>query len=165
MQLPIFNNINKNLKNIIPRPLLRIYAAYNKNNTHNIWFEEISKFTTNHPIRQFIPINKDKGLAMNSYTDGEDAIFLIGKHYDGTLKKYLHDEFKKIFPNIHINMSYYFSVELWDEGAHYWNKNINSDKMSKELLYPMRDKYPNLYLCGEASQSTTSMGRRFINFF
>ena len=59
MELPIFNNINKILKNIIPRPLLRIYAAYNKNNNHNIWFEEISKFTTNHPIRQFIPMNKD----------------------------------------------------------------------------------------------------------
>ena len=150
MEFPIFNKINNILRNIIPRPLLRIYAAYNKNNNHNIWFENLSRFTTNHPIRHFIPINNDRGLAMISYTDGDDAIFLIGKHYDGTLKKYLHDEFKKIFPNIHINMPYYFSVELWDEGAHYWNKNINSDKMSKELLYPMRDKYPNLYLCGEA---------------
>ena len=150
LELSLFNPIKKNLNNIIPRPLLRIYAAYKKNNDNEIWFHNLSRFTTNHPIRHFIPININKGLAMISYTDGDDCLFLLGKYYDKTLKKYLHDEFKKIFPEKHINQPYYFSVEFWDEGAHYWKKNIDSDNLSQSLLYPMKEKYPNLYICGEA---------------
>ena len=109
------------------------YARYLKNNS----YENV-----------FIDINS--GLTMVSYTDGNDAIFLIGKHYDGTLKKYIHDELKKIFVDKEINNPYYFSVEFWDEGIHYWRKNSDSDILSHDLLYPMRQKYPNLYLCGEA---------------
>tara|TARA_X000000950_G_C13869268_1_gene642209 strand:+ start:309 stop:1565 length:1257 start_codon:yes stop_codon:yes gene_type:complete len=150
MEIPLFKPIKSKLNCIQPIPLLRIYAAYKPNKNKEIWFKDLSRFTTNHPIRHFIPIDINSGLTMVSYTDGNDAIFLIGKHYDGTLKKYIHDELKKIFVDKEINNPYYFSVEFWDEGIHYWRKNSDSDILSHDLLYPMRQKYPNLYLCGEA---------------
>ena len=33
----------------------------------------------------------------------------------------------------------------WDCGVAYWNKNINSDEISKFILNPMK----NIYICGE----------------
>ena len=123
MEIPLFKPIKSKLNCIQPIPLLRIYAGYNPNKHKEIWFKDLPRFTTNHPIRHFIPIDINSGLTMVSYTDGNDAIFLIGKHYDGTLKKYIHDELKKIFVDKEINNPYYFSVEFWDEGIHYWRKN------------------------------------------
>lgn len=151
LYLNLFKPLKSLLDKSIPKPLLRVYAAYNKDKkTNKVWFDSINRFTTNHPLRQFIPINKENGLVMISYTDGDDALYLLGKHYDNTLKQYLHDSLKTFFPEKNIIKPYFYKIEFWDEGAHYWSKNSDSEILSHKLLYPMKEKYPNLYLCGEA---------------
>ena len=151
LYINLFKPIKSLLHKSIPRPLLRVYAAYKTDkDTKKVWFESINRFTTNHPLRHFIPINYDNGLAMISYTDGDDALYLLGKHYDNTLKQYLQNSLKLFFPDKKINNPYFYKIEFWDEGAHYWSKNSDSEYLSRKLLYPMKEKYPNLFLCGEA---------------
>jgi len=36
------------------------------------WFDKISKTITNNPLRYVIPINKENGLIMISYTNGKE---------------------------------------------------------------------------------------------
>jgi hypothetical protein len=62
--------------------LHRIYAKY-----ETPWFfENISRTTTDLPLRQFIPINREKAIAMASYSDMHDADFWQVYKKNGTLE-------------------------------------------------------------------------------
>ena len=52
---------------------MRTYAVYPPQKRKKVWFNELGKVTTNHPLRYIIPIDKKKGVIMISYTDGQYA--------------------------------------------------------------------------------------------
>jgi len=73
LQFSILNN-DLNIKNMLYAvdiaSLCRIYAIFDKK---DIWFENIETISTNNKIRLVIPIDKDKGVIMISYSDSKFA--------------------------------------------------------------------------------------------
>ena len=51
---------------------MRIYAVYPKKDG-KLWFDDVSKVNTDLDIQFIIPINKDTGLIMISYTTDSKA--------------------------------------------------------------------------------------------
>jgi len=145
LKFNILSTIKSSLKSINYVSLCKIFAIFSKS---DIWFKDISKTTTNNNLRYIIPLDKEKGLIMISYSDG--------KYADYWNNLYLKDKalfLKKIKDNIyktfHINMPnpIFIKPYYWNIGTHYWKKNKNSITLLKKILQP----YPTipLYICGE----------------
>lgn len=130
-------------------PLLRIYMKY-PIRTDGVWFNKMNTTSTNCILRQIIPINYETGLIMVSYTDGNDVkpfLTQSGELKSETqIKKIIATELKSLFPTKNIPEPTYYYTYLWKEGCHYWKKNKDSEKLSKEMLNPME----NIYICGES---------------
>ena len=141
---PIISSIHKYIDSLYEAPLIRIYAIYK-----NIWFKNINRTTTNNLLRQIIPINKEKGLIMISYTDGEDTKPFMKNKYelksDNILKKIISKNIKKVFPDHNIEDPEYFKAHLWNVGCHHWLPGYDSSYIQKEIMNPLE----NIYICGE----------------
>ena len=137
---------NELIQSVKPIPLLRIYVKYPKEET--IWFKNIGRITTDNYIRQIIPIDYDNGLIMLSYTDGKNAELWNAYHTlgDDYLITTLHKEIKDLF-NIQPPKPEFISVHYWKDGLHLWDLGADSEKISKVLLKP--DKEKEVYICGE----------------
>jgi protoporphyrinogen oxidase len=145
LQFSILNN-DLNIKNMLYAvdiaSLCRIYAIFDKK---DIWFENIETISTNNKIRLVIPIDKNKGVIMISYSDSKFADYwnnLDEKELIIQLKKNI----KKTF-HIEISNPVFMKKCYWDIGFAYWKKNKNSDIISEKLLQPY-DEIP-LFICGE----------------
>ena len=134
------------IDSVKPIPLLRIYAKYP---TKDLWFKNIKRTTTDNYIRQIIPIDYESGLIMISYTDGKnteywDSYASLGEEY---LIRALHKEIKELF-GIEPPDPEFVSVHYWKGGFHVWKIGEESQKVSKEILKPFKNK--EVYVCGEA---------------
>lgn len=151
-----FNILNNNLviKNLLNsiryKSLCRIYSIFNKK---DIWFKDISKTTTNNNSRYIIPIDKENGLIMISYSDSKFADSwnkldkLSKKELIGELQKNIYKTFhQKIMKPIFTKVCY------WKLGTAFWKKNKNSCVISKKILQPFL--YVPLYICGENYSET-----------
>lgn len=143
-QFEIIEPIHKYINSVYEAPLIRMYAIYK-----NIWFKNINRTTTNNLLRQIIPINKEKGLIMISYTDGEDTKPFMKNKYelksDNVLKKIISKNIKKVFPDKNIEDPEYFKAHLWNVGCHHWLPGYDSSYIQKEIMNPLE----NIYICGE----------------
>ncbi len=143
-QFEIIKPIHKYINSVYEAPLIRMYAIYK-----NIWFKNINRTTTNNLLRQIIPINKEKGLIMISYTDGEDTKPFMKNKYelksDNILKKIVSKNIKKVFPDHNIEDPEYFKAHLWNVGCHHWLPGYDSSYIQKEIMNPLE----NIYICGE----------------
>ena len=138
----ILKPIHKYLKSLYEAPLLRIYAKYK-----NVWFKDINRTTTNNILRHIIPIDKENGIIMVSYTDGEDTIpFIPSIKNDTKLRKIIHDNLSLLFPNLTIGEPEYIIPYLWNVGTHAWRPHHNSEHIYNNILNPNE----NIYVCGEA---------------
>ncbi len=138
LKLKILKPIHNLLDSITCCPLCRIYAIYN-----DIWFNNITKTTTPNNLRFIIPINKETGLIMISYTDNKYAEYWKNKkNIVPLINKYI----KKTF-NKNIEDPIYIKKIYWDCGVGYWKKNINSKLIYKKIEKPYDDML--LYICGE----------------
>ena len=128
--------------------LLRIYAKYPLRQ-NGAWFDNLRRMTTNSFLRQIIPINREEGLIMVSYTDGKDIEpFKVKKDKlmkETKIKDKVHKELNKIFGG-KVPQPTYFKIHYWSVGAHHWKPDYNSDKISSLILNPSN----NIYICGEA---------------
>ena len=143
MKLNYLNEYNKYLNYITCKPLCRIYSVF-----PDLWFKKINKVTTNSKLRYIIPIDKENGLIMTSYTDCKYAEFWK-KYLDlpkKDLDKKLLYELKKIF-DFDIKKPIYNSICYWKCGVAYWKPKIESEKISKKIL--KLNKKDNLYIVGE----------------
>ena len=123
-------------------PLLRIYAKYNK-----VWFKDLNRITTNQLLRQIIPIDKENGIIMISYTDDKDTKpFLPLLNNETQLRKMIHNQLSLLFPNKHIEDPEYIVSYYWKVGTHAWKPKFNSDKIHESIINPLQ----NVYVCGEA---------------
>jgi len=134
------------IDSVKPIPLLRIYAKYP---TKDLWFKNIKRTTTDNYIRQIIPIDYESGLIMISYTDGKNTEYWesyasLGEEY---LIRALHKEIKELF-GIEPPDPEFVSVHYWKDGFHVWKLGEESQKVSKEILKPFKNK--EVYICGEA---------------
>jgi monoamine oxidase len=138
----------KLIHSVIESPLIRVYCKFPKNNKNEIWFKDLHKFTVKPPIKYFIPINYEKGLAMISYTDTINAQILWAKYKRNELKQYILDFYRGLFPDIHIPDIEIFYVCYYDAGVHYWASNHMGKKYYSQVQKPFDDM--NLYILGEA---------------
>lgn len=138
-KLKILNDIKPLLNSVTCKPLCKIYYIFKK---EDIWFQNIKKVTTNNYLRFIIPIDKENGLIMISYTDNIYAEYWKNKKFEfNKIKKLI----KKTF-NININEPIYNKKSYWNCGVGYWKKNYNSNIISKQILQPL---HIPLFICGE----------------
>lgn len=134
--------IHKYFKALYEAPLLRIYAKYK-----NVWFKDLNKTTTNNVLRQIIPIDKENGLIMVSYTDGIDTKpFIPILNNERKLRQMIHSNLSLLFPNKSIEEPEYLVHYLWIVGAHAWKINNNSHQIYDKVIHPL----DNVYVCGES---------------
>jgi protoporphyrinogen oxidase len=144
-KLPPFYSWNT-LRHLKTRPLLRIYAVFNKP-----WFSDLKRIVTPGPLRYIIPINSK--LIMISYTDADDTseyMRILYKEGEEKLQKVVMEDVRTLFPDRNIPEPTFFKPHPWDTGATYWLPgNYSPETLSLEAVHPL-SKYPNVWLCGES---------------
>ena len=144
--IPFFKSIRSLTNTIGCKTLCRIYARFDEK---NIWFKHIPKATTNNKLRYIIPIDREKGLIMISYTDGKFARYWKDKSETTMIKRlktYIHQTF-----DFEIADPIYMKKCYWELGTAYWKPNVKSYEVARKMIQPM--KCP-MYICGE-NYSTT----------
>ncbi len=132
------------LKSIETLRLIRIYSIYDNK---DIWFNDINKTTTNSKLSYVIPINKETGVIMTSYTDYKNADYWseIKKN-----KKVLSDTLDKQIENTFgIKPKKPKDIKLyeWSNGVAVWKKNKNSSYLIDKISNP--DTEINMFIVGE----------------
>lgn len=142
MKMSLFTLDQKKILNTVTGVSLhRIYAKYEKP-----WFDSISRTTTDLPLRQFIPINREKAIAMASYSDTHDADFWNIYKKNGTLEVELKKQLEMVFPKKKIPNSEWIRSYYWKNAVHAWNAGIDPIKIQKK----MRHIHPNVVIIGES---------------
>lgn len=148
MKLHILKNIKNELNGIECIPLLRYYSIYPSDpTTGKVWFHDLGKTTTNIGIRYIIPINKETGMVMASYTDGFYAKKMQKRIEDGEDETYLHDSLEKLFPDQHIPNPILTKKYYWPCGEGLWKKHTDYHEISHHILHPYQDQ--KLFIIGE----------------
>jgi monoamine oxidase len=150
LKFNILESINDKLNSINYKSLCRIYSIFKK---ENIWFKDISKCTTNNNSRYIIPIDKENGLIMISYSDSKFANYWNNLHltnekiFINNLKKNIYKTYnKKIEDPIYTKISY------WECAIGFWKKNKDSNIVSNIIIHPINNI--NLFICGENYSET-----------
>ena len=124
-------------------PLLRIYAQYPQLD----WLPQ-HRVVTDSPLRYIIPINRETGIVMISYTDDQDTRVWTDMRPD-LLAGAIHAETKRLFPDA-VKPRWVKPYE-WTTGCTYW---LPGDYIpaveSKRALRPFPVTMPEMYCCGES---------------
>lgn len=143
MSIPFFNDYAKALfESVVPVSLHRIYAKYT-----TPWFKNLSKFTTDLQLRQFIPMDPENGFGMISYSDLFDADYwkYFADQGDTQLEEQLKKQLKEIFPLTKIPKLEWIKSFYWKEGVHAWLPGVNPNKIRTELT----KIHSNIMIVGE----------------
>ena len=140
------------LKHLVMCPLLRTYGVF-PTHSGSAWFAGLDRCITAGPVRYFIPIDEKKGVAMVSYTDADDANYLIKllkRHGEEALGEFILKELRAMFPDRVIPKYTFFKAHPWYSGCSYWTPgDYEPERLSQESMHP--DKYlPSVYVCGES---------------
>jgi monoamine oxidase len=122
-------------------PLHRIFAKFPTPNG-KAWFDNITRITTNLPIRYIIPLNPLTGLIQISYTDKQYADYWNSFPSDNDVIDELIKNLRILFPNIDIPRPLWIERHYWKEGATYWLPNATIRKYNNRRDNPY-------YICGE----------------
>jgi monoamine oxidase len=128
-------------------PLLRYYSIYPKEEDGKIWFDDLGKTTTNHGIRYIIPMNKENGMVMVSYTDGFFAKKMQKRIEKKEDEEYIQKGLEKLFPTKNISKPILTKKYYWPCGEGLWKKHTDYHKISKKILQPFHDQ--PLFIIGE----------------
>jgi monoamine oxidase len=149
-QFTIFKPLLSDLNSINSINLLRIYEIYDKEGDGSVWFKNVEKTITNTNVQFVIPINRNNGLIMSSYSDCANARYwnnlLASKGLD-YVKVKLNTKLNQLFSivNIKVPLSKYIKMYFWDAGVACWKKGVDSDYLSVKLLNP----YSRIFIIGE----------------
>ena len=143
LKIKLLSPIHTILKNTINcKALCRVYAKFKP---QDIWFKDIKKTVTNNALRYIIPMDREKGTIMISYTDDIYCEYWKKlRNNQSKLKKSVVDLVKKTFDKTIAEPEEVW-VFYWDCGIGYWNKGVNSVQVADFLANPME----NVYICGE----------------
>jgi len=128
--------INHLLKAVVARPLLRIYAQYPLVD-NKVWFDNFYTTITDSRLKYLIPMDKKTGIIMISYTDSDDVLSFLDEN--NKLKSeeeiiiIIEEEIRKLY-SLEIPKPLKLKTCYWSEGCHYWRKNYDSDKISREII-------------------------------
>lgn len=123
------------LSSVAQVSLHRVYGAWNAGG--DVWFNtyKVDKTTTNNHIRQFIPVDRKRGLAMLSYSDSKDADYWkrLADKGPNVLESTLIASLNKVFhvnsnPNpipIPIPKPNWIQSHYWPAGVHVWRKGVD----------------------------------------
>lgn len=133
------------LKQLQTSALCRIYAIFPKKQGR-VWFSDISKTVTTNPLRFIIPINKDSGLIMISYTDGRDTDFWKDLEEE-SLENEIMLQTRKCFPDYDIPAPTYLKKHYWPSGCTYWTPGeYDVEEAQLKAMFPKK----NLFIVGES---------------
>ena len=141
----IFKDINPLLKSIKLKPLCRIYMRFSDVK----WMKDIPRLTINNQLRYIIPIDKERGIIMISYTDNYYAEYWKKLNEErglrGVVKR--HKELIKEGLNIEMPQPLETKMFYWEDGVAFYGKGYDSKKMTKKIMVPFKGE--KLYICGE----------------
>lgn len=122
------------INKVSPVSLHRIYGKFPSE--PKSWFSNVFRVATEDPIRQFIPINKQNGVAMISYSDTRCADYWKrhadrgNDHLKSEVLKHLH----AVFPNVsHIPDPEWVKSFYWSDGVHLWKPGTDVDATVKKI--------------------------------
>ena len=149
------NKLRKMIHSVEPVSFCRIYAVYNKNpDTGKVWFDDLGKVTTDNKIGYIIPINKDIGLVMISYTDSILADFWYASFKNGDIGRQLYNHLKEIFPDRDIRETFNNKSSLLGKWWTFFTPGTDSEKVINDIVKPFKSK--ELYIVGETYSSHQS---------
>jgi hypothetical protein len=134
------------LNSVDAKALCRIYMVF-KRGKNSEWMEDVSKTTTNTHNRYLIPLDKEYGSIMISYTDSIYATHLYNydkKYGRPKLITYILDSWEKTLDR-NIPNPIYTKICYWKEGIAMWKPNKNSLLISQKILNPTN----NIFIIGE----------------
>ena len=147
-RISFFKPIYPLLSKIKCAPLCRIYSRFEK----DPWFKNLPKITTNNHLRMIIPVNKEKGIIMISYTDNKFAEYwnnIYKKEGVDRLNQKIKEEIKEstdiIIPREPIQTNVYY----WKYGVGYWGIGANSKEISRKMIQPFASSQQYIFCCGE----------------
>lgn len=149
-QLSFFSSISHKLRHIEAFPLCRIYSKYNPdNNDSPVWFQTLRKSTSNNLLRYIIPIDRERGVIMSSYSDSSFANRWRHLYQEKGLPGVKREISRLTYEAFGIRTAQPTHTKLfyWPHGVGYWLVGANSHRLSRELLQPY-GQVP-VYICGE----------------
>ena len=150
LKFSILHKYTPLLQSINTKTLCRIYSIFSK---EDIWFKNINKTTTNNNSRYIIPIDKEHGLIMISYSDSKFADYWHNLYEvnEKNIIKNLKNNIYKTF-SIKINDPIYTKLCYWEVGTAFWKKNKDSSIISKKIIQ-LNSNIP-FFICGENYSET-----------
>jgi len=135
------------LKHLTMTPLLRIYSVF-----PHTWFDDLPKLVTRNPLRYIIPINKETGVIMTSYTDADDTRVWNTYRKKGKeeLNKALLHELKLLLPWKTIPKPTLTQSHYWEDGCTYWTPGSYDPVKESEAIMRPFTHLPDVYVCGES---------------
>ena len=133
--------------------MVRLYAVFPKGGDGKMWFYDLPKIVTDSRLRYVIPVDKEKGVLMISYTEGQDAQYWIRMQmaYPQKVQKMAMKKIRTLFPERDIPDPVFFKMHDWQDGCTYWTPGAyDVEKESKYSLHPMPTMMPSLFMCGES---------------
>jgi monoamine oxidase len=151
-RIPFFKPVYPWISKIKCSPLCRIYSRYNEKKP--LWFNSLPKMTTNNNLRMVIPINKEKGIIMISYTDNKFAEYWNNLYKKKGVNKLNEELTKEIQESTGIiipreqQQKVQTNVYYWKCGVGYWGIGANSSEISQNMINPTI-LGNNIFCCGE----------------
>ena len=137
------------LRYLKQEPLLRTYAVFPVRGGKS-WFSGMAKEVVPGPIRFFIPMAAEKGLAMISYTEGRDARYWM-RMPESKRKKEMMRALRELYPEKEIPDPLFVKFHGWESGCTYWipsqkGREYDAGEESEKSVEPVK----GLYLCSES---------------
>lgn len=133
--------------------LVRQYAVFPKGADGKVWFHDLPNIVTDSRLRYVIPYDKEKGIIMISYTEGQDAQYwiMMDMAYPKKVLKQVMKKIRSLFPERDIPDPVFFKMHTWKSGCTYWLPGAyDVEKESRYSLHPRPGAMPGLFLCGES---------------
>jgi len=133
--------------------LVRMYAVFPKESDGKVWFHDLPKIVTDSRVRYVIPVDKEKGAIMVSYTEGDDAKYwlMMMMAHPHRVQKEVMKKLRSLFPERDIPAPLFFKIHDWRQGCTYWTPGAyDVEKESRYSLHPMPNAIPGLFMCGES---------------
>jgi len=145
-QLPVLSHLEQPC-------LVRMYAVFPKGADGKVWFHDLPKIVTDSPLRFVIPYDKEKGVIMISYTEGDDALYwmMMNMVSPQKVEKAVLKKTRRLFPERDIPAPLFFKMHPWTNGCTYWTPGAyDVEKESRQSLHPLSETMPGLFVCGES---------------
>lgn len=146
--LPHLNPQQRDLiDTVAPVSLNRIYGEFPS--CPRPWFKGVPRTTTPNKIRQFIPVNPRKGVAMISYSDTKHADYWKAQSDKGVdhLRKEVLKQLQVVFPDVpKIPQPEWIQSYYWPAGVHMWKPGADADAVIPQIQRIMA----RVFVVGEA---------------